>query len=351
MSGLTSRLRRALRVIRRALGGAVGASGVVGILALGSTSAGGAVTGYTHLSDPTFYGHSGWVIAPVPAVPTLDLHVACTSRVNCIASDDTDGAAGSKNEATFLASTDGGVSWSAVGNFNDGIQSLSCIRGRVCMAAPFAGDPHLIVSSDGGHDWSAIAEPPFGSADLTPESVACTPVFCVVIGSEVNGHIPPHTAAALFTTDLGHSWIRMTLPSLISSVQAMSCAPSGQCYLVYDTSSDQFSEIATTTNRGRTWQSVKKAPGFTSLGGFSCPSAESCVYLANQVLEVTTNGGHTWISHLGPFANRHVDAISAFSLSCIAVTQCLIGGSGANRTRRSQPVIATSSANFSDGFM
>jgi photosystem II stability/assembly factor-like uncharacterized protein len=312
--------------------------GVAVISFVMTASAAGDAPSATHLSDPELYRHSGWVIAPIPVVPTLDLHVSCLSTLNCVAVDDTDNAVGSPNQATFFSSTDGGVAWSATGNFDDGIQSLSCFGGQFCMAAPFASDPQLVISSDGGHNWNAIAEPPFGSSALTPESVACAQRFCIVIGSDVNGHIPADVTDAALTTNLGKSWTLISLPPRMSSVQAMSCAASGQCFLVYDTSSHQFSDISTTADRGTTWRQVKKAPGFTSLGGFSCPSARSCIYLADQVLEMTSNGGRSWTSSPGPFSRRHDNNISAFSLACTTVTQCLIGGTSGSGSSSEQVV-------------
>jgi hypothetical protein len=292
-----------------------------------------------HLNGAALYGQSGWEISPLPADSSNDLHVACFTASSCLASDD------NGSGAIVLKTVNGGVTWNSLSDFTDGISSLSCYSMRLCMATHFPGNPHLEVTSDAGALWSEIGEPPFGLSTLTPESVACSFRFCIVVGSEESGHIPSNVAAAALTTDLGNTWQPIALPPKMSNVQAMSCAPTGKCFLVYDTSTHQFSDIAFTKNQGKTWVPVKKAPGFTSSGSFSCPSSQSCIYLGTKVLEVTTNGGNNWKAVYGPFS--HVGSTTgdySFSLSCQAVAQCMIGGiAGAT----SQQVVWTEGSKWS----
>jgi hypothetical protein len=172
----------------------------------------------------------------------------------------------------------------------------------------------------------------------------------MVIGSQETGYIPPNLNAADITTDFGRSWHQISLPHAATSAQALSCAPSGKCYLVFGTSARQFNNVATTSDEGRQWRSVHKPPGFTSLSGFSCPSTNSCVYLANQVFEVTTDGGKSWRSKPGPFSAHHDDTVSAFSLSCTSTSQCLVGGI-TGRGAGEQQITWTQSEQWSDSAM
>jgi hypothetical protein len=118
----------------------------------------------------------------------------------------------------------------------------------------------------------------------------------------------------------------------MKDLQAMSCDPNGRCYLVYDTYTNQFSDIAVSKDRGHSWIPVQKAPGFTSLNGFSCLSDGSCVYLATQVLEVSAGNPLSWSSDYGPFSKKQNHSLSTFALSCMSLNHCLIGGGIGNQS-------------------
>lgn len=285
------------------------------------------------LVGPALYGTSGWEVVPLPFAPTNDLAVACWTAADCVASDD-----GPGNTSLFLRTADGGVTWTGDGSYAYGIADISCIASGACMAVPFGGDPHLVVSGTAG-SWRAVAEPPFEPPTLHAVSAACVPAFCIVTGGDENGNIPVHGAAAFLTTDFGTTWHTISLPPAMKDLQALACMPNGRCYLVYDTYTDHFSDMAASTDQGRTWVPVEHARGFTSLGGFSCPSNRSCVYLATQVLEVSTGSGPQWRNTYGPFSKtRASGAVSAFTLSCVAVTQCMIGG-GIDHNGEAQQVV------------
>jgi hypothetical protein len=68
------------------------------------------------------------------------------------------------------------------------------------------------------------------------------------------------------------------------------------------------------------------------MGGFSCPTHGSCVYLATQVLEVSAGSPLSWSKDYGPFAKRQNGSVSAFALSCTAPNHCLIGGGIGNQS-------------------
>jgi hypothetical protein len=274
------------------------------------------------LQGPTVWGRSGWEAVPLPVAESNDLLLSCISATDCVASDDSD-----TNGATFLRTADGGVTWHPDGSYGFGIGSLSCLGTAFCMAVPYGGDPHLVVANQAGPAWSSISQPAFVPSDLQATTVACVRSFCMVTGGDSNGNVPPHSTAAFVTGDRGETWEPIRLPPPIKDVQALACTPNGTCYLVYDTYTHQFSDIAVSTNRGRSWVSIDHAQGFTSAGGFSCPSQTSCVYLATQVLEQSSGAAPTWTDEYGPFTpHKQNPSVSAFALSCVTVSQCMIGG-------------------------
>ena len=274
------------------------------------------------LNGPTLFGTSTWEAVPLPFHASTDLLIACITGSECVASDDSE-----SNGATFLRTTNGGVTWSDAGSYGFGIGDLSCVDTGFCMAVPYNDDRHLLVSNQPSATWTPISQPPFTPVTLTATTVVCTRAFCIVIGGGSKGNVPPHGVAGFLTTNHGTTWTPIKLPPPTKDIQALSCMPNGKCYLVYDTYTDQFSDMAESINRGRSWSSINHAPGFTSKGGFSCPSNGSCVYLATQLLEVSSGPHPNWNTQYGPFTpHKQNGSISAFALTCTAVTQCMIGG-------------------------
>jgi hypothetical protein len=274
------------------------------------------------LNGPTLFGTSTWEAVPLPVQASNDLLIACITGSECVASDDSE-----SNGATFLRTTDRGVTWSDDGSYGFGIGDLSCVDTGFCMAVPNNDDRHLLVSNQPSATWAPISQPPFTPVTLTATTVACTRAFCIVIGGDSKGNVPAHGVAAFLTTNHGTTWTPIKLPPPTKDIQALSCMPNGKCFLVYDTYTDQFSDMAESINRGRSWSSINHAQGFTSKGGFSCPSNGSCVYLATQLLEVSSGSHPNWNTQYGPFTpHKQNGSISAFALTCTAVTQCMIGG-------------------------
>ena len=280
-----------------------------------------------HLYGASRYGDSNWEVVPIPLPASLDLVVSCLSTTTCLAVGD-----GPNNGSQFIKSTDGGVTWSSDSYYTYGVGDLSCIPSGFCMAVPYGGDPHLIISTDAGSGWVPINPPPFHPSNLHPISATCNAQFCIVTGGDGNGNIPAHSSAAFVTSDQGKTWSAMSLPAPMKDLQAMSCNPTGQCYLVYDTYTNQFSDIAISKDRGHSWTPVQKANGFTSLNGFSCPSRRSCVYLATQILEVSAGNPLSWSKEYGPFAKKQNHSLSTFALSCVSPNHCLVGGGIGNQS-------------------
>jgi hypothetical protein len=289
-----------------------------GICSTGSASA----AAPQPLNGPTLFGKTNWEAVPLPFQASTDLLLACITASECIASDDNE-----SNGATFIKTLDGGITWSDDGSYGSGIGDLSCVSTGFCMAVPYDDDQHLVVSNQPSTTWTPISQPPFRPGNLTATTVACIRAFCIVIGGDNNGNIPPHGVAAFLTSDHGTTWTPIKLPPPTKDIQALSCTPNGTCYLVYDTYTDQFSDIAESTNRGGSWSAINHAGGFTSKGGFSCPTNGSCVYLATQLFEVSSGSRPVWETEYGPFTpHKQNGSISAFTLSCTAVSQCMIGG-------------------------
>jgi hypothetical protein len=273
-------------------------------------------------NGPTVFGPSGWEIVPIALPADNDLALACVTSSVCVAAGDN-----ANNGSDFIKTTDGGITWTHVASYSYGVGSLSCVSTGFCMAAPYGGDRHLVVSTDGGETWATIAQPPFVPSTLRASGEACSRSFCIVIGGDSNGNIPVHGVEGFVTSDRGTTWTPTELPAPMKDLQALSCSPTGKCYMVYDTYTNKFSDMAFSVNRGRSWIPITRARGFTSLGGFSCPSSRSCVYLATQVLEVSSGSSPTWTDFLGPFSRKQNGSVSAFALSCTAVSRCMIGGS------------------------
>ena len=281
------------------------------------------------LIGPARYGSSSWEVAPIALPPlTGSLELSCWSQSTCLASGALSDAAGNDNPSVLLGTTDGGVTWTYTDSFAHGLGSISCFAAKDCMAVGNGTTNQILLSTDSGTSWAPTTTPTFLPATLDAAFLSCTASFCLVIGSEANGHIPTNVTDAFTSTDQGKTWTPLSLPPHMSSTQALSCVSTQTCYLVYDTDTKQYSDIVTTSDRGQSWHVVKKAPGFTSPNGLSCPAVRTCDYLANQVVEVTTDGAHTWQADYGPFTPTHSDAVSAFSLACTSLSQCLIGGTG-----------------------
>jgi photosystem II stability/assembly factor-like uncharacterized protein len=246
----------------------------------------------------------------------------------------------SNSSAVFEETTNGGTSWTARAGppalgAVPGVSAMACPSASTCLAiANGFGPAAAYVTTDGGQTWATEQLP----AGFVPRNLQCSsPTNCVVTGltQSPGGVQNTPEGTVLHTTDGGGTWTTASLPSGLGLPSTVSCPTSTDCLATFLVAGGQTSEVLASTDSGATWASVPTSglPGGVALS-IACSTATQCwaagvtdaeVSAEGMTIEAgatpwlasTSNEGKTWQSLAAP------DGVSLVaSLSCPSVAKC-----------------------------
>ncbi len=207
--------------------------------------------------------------APVNSLTSLD----CASATRCWAVGSTVGGGGAPNGAAVVATTDGGVRWTAqvIPPTAGYLSGIACSDVLHCTAVGQAtqasvGEAVIITTVDGGLQWTQVPAPP---AILDLSAVSCLAGgWCMAVGAAASGSV------ALISTTSGVTWVQAgALPPVMSGATFISCTGVQRCWVTGHTavaSDHVVGALALTTDGGSNWATVPMPPGSGYLNGVSC---------------------------------------------------------------------------------
>lgn len=335
---------------------------VTAVTCLAGGSAASAAGPGTAVLLETSDGGQSWRSTPLPPKSSSLRALSCPSASACFGLISGSSAASTlgfgpfydgsdARPATFLATTDGGATWSrATLPVRDSIALLDCPTTSSCVAAgeqiatasPGGSAPEGIVltTSDGGKTWTTARS----STDLSPSTALSCPSAsdCFLVGSSsVTVPTPPanycatphracvHPAGPTMTVGLSHfyrstdggaSWqpepFPLSVPEL--DIQHLSCPTSNECWVsgidaVPETegpvASGNSPVVLTTGDAGENWTTIPPpvasstaipSPTPQELVALQCPGAGDCV-------------GMTWAAQGGARSGQSVNPARVFT--------------------------------------
>lgn len=271
----------------------------------------------------------------LPAGTTFTTTLQCPSENDCLAGGTSVEPGESGDLYLLLSTTDGGQSWqetplpAGVG----GLRALSCLSVDTCfgltgsfstasalgMGQFYGTTPQpgtFLATTDGGSTWSQSTLP-------TQDTIAlldCTAgTSCVAAGVQYGGSSGTQTSAiALVTNDDGATWSSVALTGAATTT-ALSCPTMNDCFAL-----GSWSEVVPTPSYATY---CKKGLPCLGPGGSTFTAGVSQVY-------ATTNGGTSWTADPFPDSFPEVDA---HLLTCPSVDQCWVSGSDEVPTTTTDP--------------
>ena len=250
-------------------------------------------------------GGSQWLSQPLPSTAGQLVSIACPTTNDCT-------AVGSNALAGYiLSTTDGGSSWNNE-TVPAGIGPLTGVACPTTTACTTVGENSsfeaavILATTNAGATWAAQTAPT-GVTALS--GVACpSAADCEAVGASTTG------GSVIGTTDSGASWVRQTLPpSEVSTIPAISCPSTLDCYIATDGSG-----IFTSVDGGSTW--TIEATGLY-LSSISCPNTLDCDAVTLNNIIVATSDGATWTNvPLQTGASGYYAIACPASLECFAAT-------------------------------
>jgi photosystem II stability/assembly factor-like uncharacterized protein len=253
-------------------------------------------------------GGSHWRTSAVPLPASVpDAHVvtmSCADGPHCVLSVSGNapggrgsGATPAARVGTFLATADGGRTWSqatsdpaiAAGS----IWTMTCSVDGSCLAVAALGEnPQAWVVALRSHDWGAtwVAGPPAVYNDAAILYASCgDATHCMLVPLAGPSGAPYEIAT---TSDAGMTW-QVTGPPVgwTNMPTAVSCATGQDCWVAmseYDSNSPAgaYSQpsIQVTHDGGQTWSDLRvpaAKPPISDVLTLSCPSADGCMGIGN----------------------------------------------------------------------
>jgi photosystem II stability/assembly factor-like uncharacterized protein len=254
----------------------------------------------------THDGGSGWQQATGTGTATSLPQISCLNARDCSVLADISGRG-----STFLATTDGGRTWTSepgpaipASSQNSSVQdAMSCAAISSCAVIAYQGgfsgsSAEVFTTSDGGASWRQSAFPSPASGDFMPAGLSCTGTTCVAVGFIVGPY---------------------------SRFGSRSAGASGQGATVL------AGAAYASGDGGATWSESSAPPsaGYGQITSLTCPDATECYAAATGALFETRDGGQTWdrvsTSRLpAPSGSYHGWGFS--SLSCASLSECWLTG-------------------------
>ncbi|MGH9304293.1 MAG: hypothetical protein ACRDZ5_07780 [Acidimicrobiales bacterium] len=298
---------------------------------------------------------TAWTVEPMPAgfQPTSPL--SCPEERTCAAGGTVGGS------SALVVTTDGGSRWttSPVSGFSGDLVELTCLSSSTCdgIAGPSwasaehpAGDllgtpsaspnESFVATLDGGRSWSASSLP----ASEYVEDFYCTSAeSCLVMGREASTTAGPDEADFVIeTSDAGRTWKSGALPEgfTLGPISDLSCATSTDCFVtgmvpvtpanppLCPPSAQRLPHMspavaAISRIESRLWsqsaaKEAEEGGGFSCVGGGAGPTVSDIVS--------TNDGGLTWTPDALP---SNVPQPSISDIACASATTCWASGSEA----------------------
>lgn len=191
-----------------------------------------------------------------------------------------------------------------------GLVFVSAQRGY--MALDRAG---VFVTSDGGKDWRLLRQPANGA---DPAEVG----FWSTTGGWLQEGFGASTGIPLYVTENGGSTWQRQYPAVVPTVVNR---PAGQSFWLGfgDLWGNLSTRIQESTNRGRNWTTLARAPSGISHIQFLSRTAWVASGLGLGTLAITTDGGHTWrqVASPSPFFQVHTLTFANPQLGWVYVNQ------------------------------
>jgi hypothetical protein len=269
-------------------------------------------------------GGASFTDEPLPAgLPAL-FGVACPDEMHCFAVGGSD----------FIASTNGGLSWSIQSQSGVDLYTIACESDLVCVSSGFNGNGQALqayfYTSDGGSTWSQTSQSPGGIATY----MTCLPSSCIGVGQGL-----------LQTTDGGQTWSLVPSTGQNTLFDTASCFTSTPYCLTVGTNTGGVQqptlpgELDTSNNGGASWTSSSALPASTaSISQVSCGSMTTCLAAgfgatngAALVTASTTDGGGVWTTANGPSGFDYPSSsFGEIALACTTSSTCIVVGTGSS---------------------
>ncbi|HXX89177.1 MAG TPA: IPT/TIG domain-containing protein [Acidimicrobiales bacterium] len=239
----------------------------------------------------------GWFTQLSTADGSAFTGISCPSTTVCFAVGST-----ASGQTILQRSTDAGASWTSLSSAASGetLTAISCPDVEHCLAVGGTGD--ALATTDGGHDWGKLNLPSSAPNQLSSVScldsnhcwVAIAPTFMISGSDTVD-----------VTTDGGTTWtssatiappgaVGFSLGlSSIACPTLIECVGVGNYWIHIGVGDDDYQPIvATSDDGGMTWQTQDPPAAADYLNGMSCLSADACVSLSNDsVVKIVTTDG------------------------------------------------------------
>ena len=301
----------------------------------------------TDVAITTSDGGSTWSTGSVPSNGVELSRMSCVTIKFCVAIGN--GSIEWSSIADVDLTFDGGLTWNEADlstplNLIAGysyyvpfrgldLSDVSCTISGSCKVVGEFSDLSsrtniLLTTSDYGSSWH-LGTLPSAANKVSYMSCPIIGSFCEMVGTSFDGK-----NLSFATEDGGTSWTQIPFPSGIYPLQMVSCATKLFCMAANGANNGN---IATTADGGSTWHTASAPLGLTRILGISCSAVNLCMIVAignNNftsiqlgVIATTTDGGVTW-----SIVNHYLLLDHDLSISCIAITTCIIVSSGTNST-------------------
>lgn len=210
---------------------------------------------------------------------------------------------------------------------------------KSAQSQPGSTGPAWRLVSDVSAGWQVLGGPTVGDGLPAVQLTCMSATTCYALGAVSSASpssrpgAPPNDAIEV-TTDGGHTWTSVTLPSAISGAH-LSCLTATTCAVV-GIGAGGTSVLDQTTDGARTWSSGSGPAELTSgdfVGGLDCTTATHCTAIAmphlvavgtSHIMSLTTSdGGKSWSEGSLP------DGFDGppYGLTCTSGADCVVVGS------------------------
>jgi photosystem II stability/assembly factor-like uncharacterized protein len=211
------------------------------------------------------------------------------------------------------------------------LDAITCTTSTSCLAVGANDEEAAVVSvtTDGGQTWTTSSVP---SGLTTLQAVQCSnPTDCVAGGK----------GGLIWSSDAGQTWSQAVLPVANATVLSFSCPQSMVCVAagVSPTITGPYSGVLMrSTDGGETWSTDTVATNTPGIGSIACPTSTHCVAVGATIL-VSNDGGVSW--SIGTVAGG---TQGLRSIACTTATHCVAIGTnlpGMNSATASADVFVT----------
>ena len=197
--------------------------------------------------------------------------VSCLSSTSCTAVGEANNISGGANNLSVALTWDGS-SWTkvttpVVGNYDNRLQSVSCVSSSSCVAVGTSKNSSFFLETMvlmwNGSAWTVVTSPSPGVHGSDLHSVSCVSASsCVAVGQIEDASF--HPAGLVLSWD-GTTWRTVTISGEETDTQltAVSCGSSSRCVGAGDTNASRTVIVAITESATPTPSPDPVTPSFT----------------------------------------------------------------------------------------